>query len=604
MEPADAASAAAPAAPRSPSRLRRAHGLALCIFPLLSFFSPSEAYLFEFLTSAKQFDAAQLIGSVFPVWTYALFFCLPVALVCSHVIGHKRTVVLGAAARACAAAIVLRVRADDVGMMQLDQVCFSFFFVTKTSVLPALLFEVFDARDYQRAIALVRACVLIGSASSALVGQLLVSRGAPLDALVRATFWCHLAGMLASLALPATRRGTGCSPCCACRCTRSDAIPTPSSPWRAREPPSVAHSPALPLALTSCRSGGHELLLGARHARLGRCGLSVAWRGRAPLPRGLTAAHAALAALCAVLLPPARTGGARVDRLLVLLAWHVSLTAAQQLVLTYYQALFAALDSASAGARAAEWNGVVLGTSYIAASLASLVAAHGPVERAVRRWTAAVGAGTSGVAALLLALLGSHAFCASWALPLPCAYLAFAAAQAIFEFARTVSVAQVAVMLDARGFRYFLSALVASQLAISAVQSALQLAIRPFSRDAPAQFVALAAALAAAALALAVAACWPDGARRPVSALAGSLEDGRKARAPAVFGRRAALPDDDRAARPSDAPPGLDAGMSADALRVTQLNFVPDPLDDCAEQPTPAGFSLAPAAGPRPFLAG
>lgn len=436
---------------------------ALAVYPLLSFFSPSEAYLFSFLTGSKGFSAAQLVGAVFPVWTYATFLCLPLALACSKVAGHKATVVLGAVARVSAAALVLVVPAGRVRLLQLDQACFAFFFVAKNAVLPALLFAVLEARDYQRAVSVVRTCVLVGSASSAFAGQALVSRAVALTTLARVTFWCHLAGLVASLALPA-------------------------------EPRRGSH-PAPRAAPTAAVDRGEDDFSGSS--------------------RGLGSAGAALLSLRGAICAP--HGG---SRLRALLLWHVCMTAAQQLLLTYYQALFSALQAEGArgsGPRHAggqeQWNGLVLGISHLASVPASLAAAHAPVERAVRRSTLAVAAGSSALAALLLGALGSRA-------PrLPAAYAAFALLQALFEFARTVGVAQIGVLLDARGCRQFLSALVCCQLCISAAQSLMQLAIQAVSAEAAQQFTALAAILALVSLALAAAAGlarwtrqrgWPD----------------------------------------------------------------------------------------------
>lgn len=478
--------------------LRSVHWLAFALYPLLSFFSPSEAYLFEWLTELKGFTAVQLVGRVFPVWTYALFACLPLALACSRLLGHKLTVVLGAVARLSAAGIVLAVPAGCVRLMQLDQACFSFFFVAKTSVLPCLLFELLEPTQYQRAIALVRGCVLIGSASSALAAQALVSRGLALRALVRGTFWCQLGALLSSLALPSAPRAASHA--------RGDARGAGEQDGDARLlPEPVGASPRAPGL---------------------RCGVSARQRG---LGCALAAVAEVRSAVC--------SGAAAGSRLRVVLAWHVCLTAVQQLVLTYYQALFAAIEAHGAAAPAAslvagpgeggtgtgsagahgggtrEWNGLVLGGAYLAASLASLAAAHAPVERAVRTRTSAMAAGSSALAALLLALLGSRALSGAWALPLTWAYAMFALVHVVLEFARTASVAQLGVLLNALGCRRFLTALIGCQLGVAGAQALAQLAIQRVAADAPRQFCALAAGTAAVALAFAAAGCR-EGCRR------------------------------------------------------------------------------------------
>jgi hypothetical protein len=447
-------------------QLASRHWVALAVYPLLSFFSPSESYLFQYLTTVKDFSARQLVVLVFPWWSYALPACLLLVVALGR-IGHKRTVVLGAVARLSAAAIVVAAPAGNVRLMQLDQVCFALFFAAKTAALPALLFEVFEPREYQRALALVRGCVLLGSASSAFCGQLLVARGAPLETLVRATFWCHLGGLAASLALP-----------------------SPSGPSRAH---------------------GIE-----RAAQDSPCAF--------PPQPALASARASLASLRRALGAP---------RLRALLLWHVGIVAVQQLALTYYQALFSALaggagvQTNASGALwlpphghalpATTWNGGVVGVADLAGALASFAAGDVRVERVVRRRLRVVAAGTSAVAALLLGVLGGAALAPAWAPPLPAAYACFVGAQITFEFARTVGVAQLAVGLEARGCRLFLSALVGCQLCVCVAQVFLQVSIQAVATEPLRQFYALALASAATALCLTLGACR-DRAGAPASA--------------------------------------------------------------------------------------
>lgn len=481
---------------RQPSiLLRRRHWFALAAYPLLSFFSPSEAYLFEFLERSKGFTPAELVGSVLPVWTYGTFACLPAALACSDLLGHKRTVVLGALARLAAAAIIVLVPRGDVLMMQVDQVCFAFFFVAKTTVLPALLFEVLPPSEYQRAISVVRMCVLVGSAASAVGGQLLVACDVRLRVLAYITLGCHSAGFCVSLLLPARRLDTG-------RCGEYLA-------WGRRR-------------LSAGGDASHGGAAGAdpqSSAPSGAAGMPRLDMPRAVLdntPRSWPA-HGTLGVRRAIadLWHTARSQ--RDLRLACLLLWYVVLAATQQLMLTYYQALFAVVSELDEPARphapraaddpSSRWNGLVLGGSYVLGSLACALAAHPAVEGRVLHHAPLVSTAASALGAVLLGALGEAAHVPDVLPRLPSAYVLFTLCQALFEFTRTASVAQIAVLLDAAGCRHFLSALVACQLAISLTQAVVQLTVRGVTVDALRHFRLLAYTAAAVAALLAVLAC-------------------------------------------------------------------------------------------------
>lgn len=448
-------------------QLTRRHWASLALYPFLSFFSPSEPWLFDFLCTAKGFTSEELVASVFPVWTYALFPCLPLALAVSDGLGHKATVLLGACARVVAGAIVVFVPAGNVPLMQLDQVMFSFFFVAKIAVLPALLFDLLPADAYQRAISTVRTFVLVGSASSALSGQLLVAARVPLGTLVVATLACHATALACALALPSRSRA------------RHGGAWMPTGGFgrmaRASSASATADVLTLPAPLEPLE----------RQRSRPCASLGLAWQ---ELRRTI------------VDQPSSGIWGA--------VLWLVVATSSQQLMLTYYQALFSTVGPSRGGmASLSLWNGLCLAVSYVAGAAVSAIAALPCVERRLRTHVEAVAVGATAattVALGALAALGAGYPVPAGVPPIMATYVVFVVAQTACEFSRTAATAEVAIRLVSNGCRHFLSALVGCQLCVSVLQATMQGLLQGVARQNVArQFALISAASAVATLSLA-----------------------------------------------------------------------------------------------------
>lgn len=419
------------------AELRERGLLALCTYCFLSFFSPSESFLFTYLQDNKHFTESQLVNLIYPVWTYGLYASLLLLLPLSCLFGHKSIIVLGAAARFAAGLIVVVISPGTVWLMQADQLCFSLFFAVKVAIVPAFVFKALPASAYQWGISLTRSCVLVGNALSAFLGQALVAGGTQLTVLVFITCCAHAMGFLCTLALP-----------------RAKALASNAS-------------------LVSAGAGIQSPLRPSVYANSWRADCSQA----APL-------------IWSMMVGPAK------ELFWLFFIWYAGPTAAQELLLTYAQALF----QAAVSDQWLHWSGSVFGAAYTVGSIALLIPAHPPIEQCLRGHLSLLAVGSCLFCAAMLALLAAAA---SDVLTLPALvfYSIFICAHVTFELIRTFCGAQLGVLMDARGCRNFLVVLVLRQFSVSTVQSLLQALATSTSRKIGVQMLVSAGFVAALAVA-------------------------------------------------------------------------------------------------------
>ncbi|XP_068165048.1 thiamine transporter 1 [Antennarius striatus] len=149
--------------------------LLLCVYGFFTNLRPSEPFLTAFLMGPdKNLTETQVVGEVYPVWTYSyLALLLPVFLLTDY-LRYKPVLVLQASS--LLVTYVLLLRCGGVASMQLLEFFFGLATASEVAYF-SYIYSVVGADRYQRVTGYCRSVTLFGSAAGSLIGQLLLSVG-------------------------------------------------------------------------------------------------------------------------------------------------------------------------------------------------------------------------------------------------------------------------------------------------------------------------------------------------------------------------------------------------------------------------------------------
>jgi hypothetical protein len=156
-------------------------GLLLCIYAFLVVFKPSEPFLVLFFVNEKNVTKTQVIyhiiainpiiiiqvyEDIFPIWTYSYFLCL-----LTEYIGYKFSILLGILGNIIT--IIILLLTNDFFLLQLEQVTIGMASASFI-ILSSFLYNAVPSIYYQKITSLMKSCYLIGTVTSAMLGQLLL----------------------------------------------------------------------------------------------------------------------------------------------------------------------------------------------------------------------------------------------------------------------------------------------------------------------------------------------------------------------------------------------------------------------------------------------
>jgi len=145
----------------------------LAVFGALYYFNPGQPFVLQYLTTQKDLTAAQVTAQVFPVWTYSqLPMLILVGVFAEYLTGYQPIIALGALAN-CFDMPLLKF-GTDLWSFQLDEVVVGAG-VACVSVFSAYVYCLVPDRLFPHVTSLVRTSFLLGTVTSSLFGQLIVS---------------------------------------------------------------------------------------------------------------------------------------------------------------------------------------------------------------------------------------------------------------------------------------------------------------------------------------------------------------------------------------------------------------------------------------------
>ncbi|KAM8873745.1 thiamine transporter 1-like [Spinachia spinachia] len=173
----------------------------LCVYGFCSTMRPIEPFMTEFLTGTyKNLTTEQVNRQVYPVWTYSsLLLLIPVLLV-TDFLRYKPVIILQGLSLVTFLLLILF--GSGVRSAQLALLSFSIAMTADVAYL-SYIYRVVQPCLYQRVTSYVRGAALLGYATGALLGQLLVSvGGVSLYWLAVATLLSVSAALITSFFLP------------------------------------------------------------------------------------------------------------------------------------------------------------------------------------------------------------------------------------------------------------------------------------------------------------------------------------------------------------------------------------------------------------------
>eukprot|EP01112_Ceratiomyxa_fruticulosa_P001979 TRINITY_DN1211_c0_g3_i1.p1 TRINITY_DN1211_c0_g3~~TRINITY_DN1211_c0_g3_i1.p1 ORF type:complete len:458 (-),score=37.04 TRINITY_DN1211_c0_g3_i1:35-1408(-) len=140
-----------------------------CVYSFLSTFNPSSPFLALYLVQLG-ISQEQVYSSVYPIWTYSYFGCLLILGLIGEYIGYKVSIVFGTIGYVISS--VMLVTTSDLLLIQLQEVAYAFnsaAYIIFTSYIYCV-----ERESYQTVTSLVRFSYLVGTVTSALLGQALL----------------------------------------------------------------------------------------------------------------------------------------------------------------------------------------------------------------------------------------------------------------------------------------------------------------------------------------------------------------------------------------------------------------------------------------------
>ncbi|XP_029379009.1 thiamine transporter 1 isoform X2 [Echeneis naucrates] len=149
--------------------------LLLCAYGFFSNLRPLEPFLTPYLLGPDQnLTESQVVGEIFPVWTYSYLLLLFPTFLATDYLRYKPVLVLQATSLVVTYVLLLKAR----GVLAMQFLEFFFGLATASDVAYySYIYSVVEAKHYQKVTSYCRSVTLLGSAAGSLTGQLLLSVG-------------------------------------------------------------------------------------------------------------------------------------------------------------------------------------------------------------------------------------------------------------------------------------------------------------------------------------------------------------------------------------------------------------------------------------------
>lgn len=192
----------APSAPRTHQRL-----CLLYAFAFWSQFKPSEPFLVEYLVDSKGLNKHEVSESVFALYTYLRLPAVALTGLLSELVPRvgSRGVLIGGAACGLATVVFTRFSSTLLGQ-QVAQFTIAASFASHFATPAVALAVAPEPSEFQGAVHMLKAVLLLSNAASALLGELLRDIKLPLDLLFDVSLAGQMLALLFAVLLPAQRR--------------------------------------------------------------------------------------------------------------------------------------------------------------------------------------------------------------------------------------------------------------------------------------------------------------------------------------------------------------------------------------------------------------